>query len=117
MGKIEGRRRKGQQRMRWLDGITDSMDMSLSKLWEMVKDRGSQWVGHDWVTEQQPDWIIWGLEDTMYAQYMIYRIHPINFDYYDYLSNYNKLQQMLDTYCVPAILYVILFNFAHISIS
>ena len=41
LGKIEGRRRRGQQRMRWLDGIVDSMDMNWSKFWEIVEDRGA----------------------------------------------------------------------------
>ena len=45
LGKIEGKRRRGQQRIRWLDGITDSMDMNLSKPWETVKDRGSWHTG------------------------------------------------------------------------
>ena len=58
LGKIEGRRRRGHQRMRWMDSLVDAMSMYLSKLGEMVRDReaegrGSQRVGHDRTTEQQ----------------------------------------------------------------
>ena len=59
MGKIEGKRRRGQQRVRWLDSITDSVNMNLSRLWEIVEDRGagmlqstgSQGVRHNLATE------------------------------------------------------------------
>ena len=67
LGKIEGRSRRGWQRMRWLDGITNSIDMSLSKLWEIEKDKGglaccSPWGRKDLDTTEQVNWSEWCLK-------------------------------------------------------
>ena len=53
LGKIEGKRRRVQQRMRWLDSLTDSMNMNLSKLWEIVVERGSDHAAVQWVVESE----------------------------------------------------------------
>ena len=75
LGKIEGKRRRGRQRIRWLDGITDSMDMSLSKLQEMVKDREAWHAASHEIAESGMTWQLNKNKGMFRFFYIIYKWH------------------------------------------
>ena len=104
LGKIEGRRRRGWQRMRWLYSIIDSMDMSLGKLWELVMDRKA-WCCGSWVHKESDmtEWLKWTEVERKAIREMlfnfIYKINLIDGCMKDHALNLNSCFQFC--FCVP----------------